>query len=118
MACFVSFSTQAAPVDCSSLVQSLKEMRQAQSQLLRSFSKKSEVFAMVLDQNARKLEKTASTGRKLEKSDLKTLDASAQAYRNHQKKEAALIASFESASDELLEQVQNCLQPRKRNSQN
>lgn len=102
----------AAP-KCEDLIEDLKAMRTAQSQLLKSYSKKNEAFTVVLDQNAKKLEKTLGTRRGIQKTDLKMLQASARAYRNHQAREDALIDRFEKASATLLEQVQYCLSDKK-----
>lgn len=84
-------------------------MQAAQKQLLHSLSQKNEMMATVLDQNADKLEKTLSQRRALKRTDLRSLRISAKAFRGHEKRESALVARFEKASAELLEQVQACL---------
>ena len=98
-----------APPRCGDLIHDLKAMQSAQKQLLQSLGQKNQIIATVLDQNAEKLEKIMSHQRTLKRSDLSSLHISAQAFRCQAKRETALIAKFERASDELLGQVQSCL---------
>lgn len=107
---FFSFSVFASSPKCDELVADLKAMRIAQKQLLLSLSGKNEMFAMVLDQNAKKLEKTMGVRRVIKKSDLQILHVSARTFRNHQERESALVDRFEKASSDLLDQVQVCLE--------
>lgn len=104
-----SVSALAAAPKCEELSQDLKAMQEAQKQLLQSLSRKNEMMATVLDQSAEKLEKILTHNRTMKKSDLSGLHISARAFRNHEKRETALIEKFERASGELLDQVQGCL---------
>jgi len=108
IAFFFSFSAF-ANTNCAEFADDLKSMQAAQKQLLTSLAQKNEMMAMVLDQNADKLEKNMSQRRALKKSDLKSLRISAKAFRGHDKRESALVARFEKASADLLDQVQICL---------
>lgn len=109
---FFNLSAQAGSSKCQSLVEDLKAMRSAQSQLLQSLGERNEMFAKVLDQNAEKLENTMTVRRSLKRTDLQGLHVSARTFRQHQTQEKALIRRFEKASSELLDQVQSCLQSR------
>jgi hypothetical protein len=110
-AALFSVSAFASPHSrCEEMVQDLKAMQAAQRQLLQSLGEKNQIIAMVLDQNAQKLEKLMSKQRTLRKSDLSSLHVSAKAFRGHEKRETALIAKFQHASDELLTEVESCLE--------
>lgn len=103
----------ATAVTCAELAEDLKAMQSAQKQLLQSLAKKNETIAQVLDQNATQLEKRMAKNRTLKRSDLQSLRVSARAFRGHDKRETALVTRFEKASNELLAQVQICLNERR-----
>lgn len=105
MSAFASGTSQR----CEGLSQDLKAMQSAQRQLLQSLGQKNQIIATVLDQSAKQLETIMSRQRTLRKSDLASLHLSAKAFRGHEKRETALIAKFQQASDELIEEVQSCL---------
>jgi hypothetical protein len=99
---------------CENLIQDLKSMQAAQTELLSSFMKKNETMAEVLDQHADRLEKSLILHQSLKKTDLRSLHLSAEAFRGHQQKETAIVDRFGKASNDLLDQVEACLtSPRK-----
>ncbi len=95
---------------CADLIQDLKAMQQAQQQLFYSFDQKTTSIATTLDLHSENLQKAQKKYGKLKKTDFKGLNRSADALRNNQAKEAELIARFEKASSQLLDQVQSCLE--------
>lgn len=94
---------------CSDLVNDLKAMQKAQSELLNSFQRKSQSIASTLDIHAENLRKKAQIKGKLKSNEIGILNRSADALRHHQAKEAELVGRFEKASAQLLDQVQTCL---------
>lgn len=105
---FIS-NTVLANTNCMELSEDLKAMQAAQKQLIQSLSQKNELMASTLDRTADKLERNSSQRKNIKKSDLKSLRIVAKAFRGHEKRESALVARFERASAELLDQVQVCL---------
>lgn len=105
---FIS-NTVLANTNCMELSEDLKAMQAAQKQLIQSLSQKNEVMASTLDRTADKLERNSSQRKNIKKSDSKSLRIVAKAFRGHEKRESALVARFERASAELLDQVQVCL---------
>ncbi len=94
---------------CRDLIHDLQAMQSAQKELMRSFSQKNEMMAVVLEQNADKFEKSLTSRRALKRSDFSSLRVSARAFRGHEQRESALIERFQKASEQLMEQVQSCL---------
>jgi len=98
-----------ASIKCESLVKDLRAMQAAQKQLMSSFIRKNDTMAQVLEQNAKRLETQMAQRRSMKRSDLRALRVAAQTFRGHDEKEQALVARFEKASTQLLDQVQQCL---------
>lgn len=86
-------------IDCQKLISDLREMRQAQSKVMTSFVKKNETIADALDY-------MANDQRNL---NALTLKRSAKTFRDHRAREEQLVVRFETASDQLLDQVEQCL---------
>jgi hypothetical protein len=99
-----------ASLQCENLNRDLRAMQAAQSQLMSSFAQKNQTMALVLEQNADRLENKMTQIRSLKHSDLDALRVSAQAFRNYEEKEKALVERFEKASAELLSKVESCLE--------
>lgn len=95
---------------CAELIDDVKAMRQAQSQLFNSYDQKTSSIATTLDLHSENLQKAQKKYGRLKKTDFKGLNRSADALRKNQLKEANLIARFEKASSQLLDQVQSCLE--------
>jgi hypothetical protein len=98
-----------ASIKCESLTKDLRAMQAAQKQLMASFIRKNDTMAQVLEQNAKRLEAQMAQRRSMKRSDLRALRVAAQTFRGHDEKEKALVARFEKASTQLLDQVQQCL---------
>lgn len=94
--------------DCHQLISQLKEMKSAQHAMMTSFVKKNATIADALNQ-------MASDERDLTPL---TLRRSAKTFRDHQARESLLVGRFETASDQLLDQVEQCLMASPRLSSN
>lgn len=92
-------SSQNLTVDCPKLVSDLHGMQQAQQVMMKSFVKKNDTIAEALDHMAKDQRNLNSL----------TLKRSAQTFRQHQVREAQLVSRFETASSQLLDQVEQCL---------
>lgn len=85
-------------------------MQQAQHQLLTSHSSKNELLANTLNRHAEYLEQVLANDRQVKKSHIQKLRLSAKAFHLHENRELQLIQRFEKASDQLLGQVQACIE--------
>jgi hypothetical protein len=84
---------------CQRLVIELHEMEKAQQAMMTSLVKKNTTIAEALNH-------MASDHRNLNSL---TLRRSAQTFHDHQARETQLVSRFETASDQLLDQVEQCL---------
>lgn len=86
-------------VDCPKLISDLQGMQKAQQALMKSFVKKNDTIAEALDGLAQDQRNLSGL----------TLKRSAQTFRQHEVREAQLVSRFETASSQLLDQVEICL---------
>jgi hypothetical protein len=92
-------SSQNLTVDCPKLISDLQGMQKAQQAMMKSFVKKNDTIADALDHMAKDQRNLNGL----------TLKRSAQTFRQHQVREAQLVSRFETASGQLLDQVEQCL---------
>lgn len=84
-------------------------MQAAQASLLKSLSQKNESMAKTLDQFSRNFEDLAQSKKSVQRKDIVGLKISAKAFREHGNREDQLIQRFETATSELFNQVESCL---------
>lgn len=85
-------------------------MKMAQHQLLESRSATTELFSNALNQHADNFEQILADSQRIKKSHVQNLRVSAKAFQKHENQESQLIQRFEKASDQLLDQVQACIE--------
>lgn len=95
----LSAFAQTDKVDCPKLISDLHGMQKAQQTLMKSFVKKNDTIADALDGMAKDQRNLNGL----------TLKRSAQTFRQHEIREAQLVSRFETASSQLLDQVEICL---------
>lgn len=101
----VAMGAGAEAKTCSQLTEDLRAMQKAQSSLLETMVRKNESMASTLDEYAT----TFSVKKNLRKADLTGMKRSAQAFRNHQDREEKLVQRFESKTEQLISQIEDCL---------
>jgi hypothetical protein len=100
--------TSKTDLDCPKLVSDLRGMKNAQQAMMHSFVKKNDTIADALDEMAKDQRHLNGL----------TLKRSARTFRQHEAREAKLVSRFETASTELLNQVEQCLMKETRLSSN
>lgn len=97
----------AKPGECRGLVKEIRSFQSAQSVLMRGFVDKNDTLAETLDLYSTQFQKRRG---QLKKGDYLSLKQSAEAFRSHAQREGKLVGRFETSSNDLLNQVVQCLE--------
>ena len=101
----LALSAAAQARTCAELNQDLRSMQKAQSSLLDSMVNKNDSMASTLDQYAENF----NSQKAVRTTDVVSLKRSAEAFRSHKAREQKLVSRFQSKTDELLGQIEQCL---------